>query len=121
MTKNFDTLLESLLNEMMPADISGFDGGAGGARKHILSNVPAGEPKGHWAPLQKLSPEDRQWILNYIDEFIINELNISREDLPWLNGKKNINDWRNLVVMVRLSVAKILNTYLDIKKKENLN
>ena len=71
--------------------------------------------------LAKLSPEDRQWILNYIDEFIINELNISREDLPWLNGKKNINDWRNLVVMVRLSVAKILNTYLDIKKKENLN
>ena len=71
--------------------------------------------------LAKLSPEDRQWILNYIDEFIINELNISREDLPWLNGKKNINDWRNLVVMVRLSVAKIFNTYLDIKKKENLN
>lgn len=66
MTKNFDTLLESLLNEMMPADISGFDGGAGGASKHILKNVPAGEPKGHWAPLQKLSPEDREKVVDAI-------------------------------------------------------
>lgn len=73
MTKNFDTLLESLLNEMMPADISGFDGGAGGARKHILSNVPAGEPKGHWAPLQKLSPEDREKVLDAILQKVFTE------------------------------------------------
>ena len=66
MTKNFDSLLESLLNEMMPADISGFDGGAGGASKHILKNVPEGEPKGHWAPLQKLSPEDREKVVDAI-------------------------------------------------------
>ena len=73
MTKNFDTLLESLLNEMMPADISGFDGGAGGARKHILSNVPAGEPKGHWAPIQKLSPEDREKVLDAILQKVFTE------------------------------------------------
>lgn len=73
MTKNFDSLLESLLNEMMPADISGFEGGAGGARKHILSNVPAGEPKGHWAPLQKLSPEDREKVLDAIIQKVFTE------------------------------------------------
>lgn len=73
MTKNFDSLLESLLNEMMPADISGFDGGAGGARKHILSNVPEGEPKGHWAPLQKLSQEDREKVVDAIIQKVFTE------------------------------------------------
>jgi hypothetical protein len=68
-----------------------------------------------------LTPDDRQWILNYIDEFIINELNIQKEQLPWLNGKRDIEEWRNLVVMIRLSVAKIFSTYFTIKKKEELN
>ena len=68
-----------------------------------------------------LTPDDKQWILNYIDEFIINELNIKKEQLPWLNGKRDIEEWRNLVVMLRLSVAKIFSTYFTIKKKEELN
>ena len=68
-----------------------------------------------------LTPDDKQWILNYIDEFIINELNIKKEQLPWLNGKRDIEEWRNLAVMLRLSVAKIFSTYFTIKKKEELN
>jgi hypothetical protein len=68
-----------------------------------------------------LNPDDRRWILNYIDEFIIDELNIKREQLPWLNGKTEIEDWKNLAVMMRLSVAKLFSTYFIIKKKENLN
>ena len=68
-----------------------------------------------------LNPDDRRWILNYIDEFIIDELNIKREQLPWLNGKTEIEDWKNLAVMMRLSVAKLFSTYFTIKNKENLN
>jgi hypothetical protein len=68
-----------------------------------------------------LTPDDKQWILNYIDEFIINELNIKKEQLPWLNGKRDIEEWRNLAVMLRLSVAKIFSTYFTIKRKEELN
>lgn len=66
MTKNFDSLLESLLTELVPADISGFEGGMGGAAQHIGKNIPQGEPKGHWSPLQKLSPEDRDKVIQEI-------------------------------------------------------
>lgn len=73
MTKRFDNLLEQMLAEMMPADISGFEGGMGGAVKHIKGNVPEGEPKGHWSPLQKLSPEDRETVLSEIFKEVFSE------------------------------------------------
>jgi hypothetical protein len=72
MTKNFDTLLEQMLSEMMPADIEGM-GGFGGAVKHIKGGVPEGEAKGHWAPLQKLSPEDRETVLGEIFKEVFSE------------------------------------------------
>lgn len=73
MTKTFDTLFEQMLSEMMPADISGFEGGMGGAVKHIKAGVPEGEAKGHWAPLQKLSDEDRNVILGEIFKEVFSE------------------------------------------------
>lgn len=72
MTKNFDALLEQMLNEMMPADI-GEIGGFGGAAKHIKGNVPEGEPKGHWAPLQKLTDSDRNAVLEEIFKEVFSE------------------------------------------------
>lgn len=72
MTKQFDTLLEQMLSEMMPADIEGF-GGLGGAVKHIKGGVPEGEAKGHWAPLQKLSNEDREAVLGEIFKEVFSE------------------------------------------------
>ena len=73
MTKRFDTLLEQMLSEMMPADISGFEGGMGGAVKHFAGTIPEGEPKGHLAPLQKLSKEDRDTILREIFKEVFSE------------------------------------------------
>ena len=72
MTKEFDTLLEQMLSEMMPADIEGI-GGLGGAVERIKKGVPEGEPKGHWAPLQKLSPEDRDKVLEQIFKEVFSE------------------------------------------------
>lgn len=72
MTKQFDTLLEQMLSEMMPADIEGL-GGLGGAVKHIKGGVPEGEAKGHWAPLQKLSNEDREAVLGEIFKEVFSE------------------------------------------------
>jgi phosphoribosyl-ATP pyrophosphohydrolase len=72
MTKEFDTLLEQMLSEMMPADIEGM-GGLGGAVKQVKAGVPEGEPKGHWAPLQKLSPEDRDKVLEEIFKEVFSE------------------------------------------------
>lgn len=69
MTKQFDELLESLLSEMMPADIGDF----GSATQKILGRVPPGEPKGHYAPLQKLSDEDRRKVVEEILREVFNE------------------------------------------------
>lgn len=69
MTKQFDELLESLLSEMMPADIGDF----GSAAQKILGRVPPGEPKGHYAPLQKLSDEDRRKVVEEILREVFNE------------------------------------------------
>lgn len=71
MTKNFDTLLEQMLSEMMPADIEGL--GFGGTIERIKSGVPEGEAKGHWSPLQKLSPEDRETVLGEIFKEVFSE------------------------------------------------
>jgi hypothetical protein len=73
MTKKFDSLLKQMLNENFPADISGFEGGMGGAVNRIMASVPEGEPKGHLAPLQKLPPQDREAILKEIFKEVFSE------------------------------------------------
>lgn len=72
MTKQFDALLEQMLNEMMPADIGDF-GGFGGTVERIKKGVPGGEAKGHWSPLQKLSDEDRNAVLQEIFKEVFSE------------------------------------------------
>jgi hypothetical protein len=71
MTEKFDTLLEQMINEMMPADIEGM--GLGGTIKHVKGGVPEGDAKGHWAPLQKLSSEDRETVLSEIFKEVFSE------------------------------------------------
>jgi hypothetical protein len=63
MTKSFDTLLESILNEMMPITSefgSGTEMGAAVAKK-----VPT-EKSQHWGPIQKLDNATRTEIINAI-------------------------------------------------------
>jgi hypothetical protein len=71
MTEKFDALMEQMINEMMPADIEGM--GLGGTVKHVQKGVPEGEAKGHWAPLQKLSSEDREKVLDEIFKEVFSE------------------------------------------------
>jgi sulfite reductase alpha subunit-like flavoprotein len=89
MTKQFDALLEQMLNEMMPADI-GEIGGFSGAAKHISTNVPEGEPKGHWAPLQKLSSEDRNKVLEEIFKKVFSEKENSYA--PTVDNPEDLHD-----------------------------
>jgi len=66
----------------------------------------------------KMDHDERANVFNLIDDFIINQLNIDKEHLPWLNGKKKHEDYVNLVVLIRLAVAKIFNDYqIKIMKK----
>jgi hypothetical protein len=64
MTKNFDTLLESMLSEMMPASMYDDMGTATSKISKKIEELP-GQSQ-HWGPLQKLSPEIRQQIVKAI-------------------------------------------------------
>ena len=72
MTKNFDTLLESMLAEMAASMVDDF--GPGEMTKAVatkLHDLPGKSQ--HWGPLQKLSPEDRQKIIRAIINNIFTE------------------------------------------------
>ena len=58
----------------------------------------------------RLEAKERQRILKLIDEFVINNLGIPREDIPWLNSdKKNIDDYIHVLDLMRLGYAKLIN------------
>jgi hypothetical protein len=64
MTKNFDTLLESMLAEMMPATMMDDMGTMTSKVTKKLEELPGKSQ--HWGPLQKLSPETRGEIVKAI-------------------------------------------------------
>jgi hypothetical protein len=64
MTKNFDTLLESMLAEMMPATMMDDMGTMTSKVTKKLEELPGKSQ--HWGPLQKLSPETRGEIVKTI-------------------------------------------------------
>ena len=58
----------------------------------------------------RLKPEDRERILNYIDDFMIKSLNIPKEQIPWFNPKKNkAEDCRHVCNLMRIAFAKVFN------------
>lgn len=64
MTKDFDSLFESLLSEMMPAELMG---GFGPTAKKVAQKVKELPGKSqHWGPLQKLEPKQREEIAGAI-------------------------------------------------------
>lgn len=89
MTKQFDTLLEQMLCELMPADIGEY-GGFEGTVERIKKGVPEGEAKGHWAPLQKLSAEDRETVLQQIFKEVFSEK--GNTYAPTVDNAKELHD-----------------------------
>ena len=66
----------------------------------------------------RLSPEDRNKILNMIDQFIIRDLGIDESDIPWLTSGKKVKDFLHVLNLMRLSYAKVFNhSEMSFKKK----
>ena len=67
----------------------------------------------------RLTPEDRNRILNIIDKFITHDLGIDESDIPWLNSKKNkVEDFVHVLNLMRLSYAKVFNhSEINFKNK----
>ena len=70
----------------------------------------------------KLDPKERDRIVNLVDEFMIYDLQISEQDIPWLNkDKQNLKNYRHLLDMIRLSLARLLGEYDKLVSKNKLN
>jgi len=58
----------------------------------------------------RLNPKERSRILNTIDHFVLNHLEVPQENVPWFNNKKHkIKDYVHVLDLMRLSYAKLLN------------
>jgi hypothetical protein len=71
----------------------------------------------------RFDEKERIKLMNFIDEFIIQEFKIKESNLPWLNtsNRDNEEDWRNFFVYFRLSIARILEQITINKNGSRLN
>lgn len=59
-------------------------------------------------------PLFRNQILNSIDNFLMDELNLNKDDIPWLNKKKDkCNDYLDFLSLLRLAYARVFSEYYD--------
>ena len=71
----------------------------------------------------RYSEKERTRLMNFIDEFIIEEFKIKKDNLPWLNSssRDREEDWSNFFVYFRLVVARILDQISMNKNGKRLN
>jgi hypothetical protein len=71
----------------------------------------------------RYSENERIKLMNYIDNFIIEEFKIKESNLPWLNSchRDREEDWSNFFVYFRLAVARILDQITINKTGKKLN
>jgi hypothetical protein len=71
MTNNFDSIYESLLSELAPAEMVGDFGSMSSRISKKVEDLPGKSQ--HWSPLQKLSPETREGIIHIIIKNVFTE------------------------------------------------
>ncbi len=71
----------------------------------------------------RFTHRERIRLMNFIDNFIVEEFNINQSNLPWLNSnnKNQDEDWSNFFVYFRLGVARILDQIAINQKGNKLN
>ena len=66
------------------------------------------------------TPHERQQILQDIDRKILMLLDLSEEDLPWLNSNENIDEkWSSIIDDIRLVVSKF--KYEKLQSERSVN
>ena len=71
----------------------------------------------------RYSENERARLMNFIDNFIIEEFKIKGSNLPWLNSyhRDCEEDWSNFFVYFRLAIARILDQITLNKTGKRLN
>jgi hypothetical protein len=91
--------------------------------KKVDSNTPVKSGEIITFMFARFNEKERIRLMNFIDEFIIEEFKIKKSNLPWLNTshRDNEEDWRNFFVYFRLTIARILDQMTINKKGNKLN
>jgi hypothetical protein len=86
------------------------------------SNTPVKSGKIIHFIFARYSYKEREELMNFIDDFIIQEFNIKKSDLPWLNSthKDRDEDWTNFFVYFRLAIARIIDQGFTHKSKQKI-
>ena len=58
-----------------------------------------------------LNPKDYETFIKFLDFFMMEEFEVKREELPWLNPHCKKQEWRNFISLMRLIVAKFWRNY----------
>jgi hypothetical protein len=58
-----------------------------------------------------LSPKKYQEFINFLDYFMMQEFDVKREQLPWLNPHCKSKDWKVFIGLMRLIVAKYFRSW----------
>jgi hypothetical protein len=71
----------------------------------------------------RIDEKERIKLMNFIDQFIIEEFKIKASNLPWLNtsNRDNQEDWTNFFVYFSLKIARILEQMTFNKRGQKLN
>jgi len=54
-----------------------------------------------------MSAEDFKIILNFIDDFIIKELKVNKEQLPWITKSEERSEWLDAINLIRLAAGRL--------------
>jgi len=71
----------------------------------------------------RFDEKERAKLMNFIDDFIIEEFKIKESNLPWLStyNRDSDEDWSNFFVYFRLAVARMLDQITLNKTGKKLN
>ena len=61
--------------------------------------------------LHRLDPKEFKQFMNIVDDFIINQIGVKKERIPWLSQINEKEDWLKLINLVRLAAGKVLNEF----------
>ena len=64
--------------------------------------------------LWKQDAKTRNEILNVIDHFLMNELNLEKKEIPWLSKQKdNFKGYLDFLTLLRLTYTRVFSEYYD--------
>jgi hypothetical protein len=107
MTKNFDTFLESMISEMMPASMMN-DFGPGEMTSAVSKKVKELPGKSqHWGPIQKLPEEKREKIIRAIIDNVFTEK--GNTYTPMADNKEELK------ALIKSAITKTTSEYPEFK------